>query len=133
MTNSFRRNTAVIEAVLPFSPAEKTLYYTVWKDGQNMTSDPRLGTAACGQDTGFVGDVPASGAYVGRLCHGSKLLTAFVASVATRLTPEGPTSLTPTAVAPSIFAINRHQMPTATSRITASKSCSGRMTSDISS
>ncbi|MBI1373313.1 MAG: twin-arginine translocation signal domain-containing protein [Phycisphaera sp.] len=67
INNEFRRNTALIDAVLPASPAEKTLYYTVWKDGVDVTADPRLGTDAVGPGTGNVGDVPADGAYVGRL------------------------------------------------------------------
>ena len=65
--NHFRRNTAVVDVALPRSPAEATLYYTVWKDGVDVTGDARIGTAACGPGTGFVGDVPASGSYVGRL------------------------------------------------------------------
>lgn len=67
VTNDFRRNTAVIEATLPFDPAQRTLYYTIWKDGVNVTSDVRLGTGSTGPGTGLVGDVPADGAYVGRL------------------------------------------------------------------
>ncbi|MDX1636851.1 MAG: hypothetical protein R3281_02700 [Balneolaceae bacterium] len=65
--NEFRMNTAVIDAVLPHNPAETTLYYTVWKDGRNVTGDPRIGTDACGPGTGMVGDVPSHGDYVGRL------------------------------------------------------------------
>ena len=65
VNHRWRRNTAVVEAVLPVSPAESTLYYTVWKDGVNVTADPRIGTAATGPGTGLVGDVPASGSYVG--------------------------------------------------------------------
>lgn len=67
VSNDFRRNTAVIDATLPSSPAEKTLYYTVWKDGRNVTADSRVGTAATGPGTGLVGDVPGDGNYVGRL------------------------------------------------------------------
>lgn len=67
VNNSFRRNTAIIEATLPVAPSEKTLYYTIWKDGTNVTADPRIGSAAVGPGTGLVGDVPSSGAYVGRL------------------------------------------------------------------
>ena len=67
VNNSWRRNTAVITATLPGSPADKTLYYTIWKDGKNVTSDPRIGTAAVGPGTGLVGDVPSNGNYVGRL------------------------------------------------------------------
>ena len=43
VSNAFRRNTAVIDVVLPASPAEATLYYTVWKDEVNVTTDPRPG------------------------------------------------------------------------------------------
>ena len=67
INNDFRRNTAVITATLPESPGDTTLYYTIWKDGIDVTTDPRIGTDACGPGTGFVGDVPASGSYVGRL------------------------------------------------------------------
>ncbi|MFT6617293.1 MAG: alkaline phosphatase D family protein [Verrucomicrobiia bacterium] len=67
VNNEWRRNTSTIHVTLPASPAEKTLYYTVWKDGKNVTSDPRVGSAGTGAGTGFVGDVPASGGYVGRL------------------------------------------------------------------
>ena len=65
--NAFRRNTAVLDVTLPKNPADATLYYTVWKDGIDVTSDPRIGTDACGPGTGLVGDVPSSGNYVGRL------------------------------------------------------------------
>lgn len=67
VNNKWRRNTAVIHATLPANPADKELYYTIWKDGKNVTADPRIGTKACGPGTGYVGDVPASGEYVGRL------------------------------------------------------------------
>ncbi len=67
VSNDFRRNTAVIEVSLPHSPAEKTMYYTVWKDGVDVTADSRIGTAAVGPGTGLVGDVPSTGGYVGRL------------------------------------------------------------------
>lgn len=67
VNHEWRRNTATITATLPASPAEKTLYYTVWKDGRDVTADTRIGTDAVGPGTGLVGDVPASGRYVGRL------------------------------------------------------------------
>ena len=54
ITNDFRCNTAVIEVTLPASPADKTLYYTIWKDGSDVTEDPR---------SGFLGKK----AYLGRL------------------------------------------------------------------
>lgn len=67
ISNDFRINTAIIDVILPFHPAENTLYYTIWKDGTDVTSDPRVGTDACGPGTGLLGDVPSSGNYVGRL------------------------------------------------------------------
>ncbi len=54
INNDFRRNTAVIDVALPADPGEATLYYTVWKDGRDVTADPR---------TGFLGRKD----YVGRL------------------------------------------------------------------
>lgn len=67
VNNDFRRNTAVIDATLPRNPADTDLYFTVWKDGRDVTGDPRLGTEAVGIGTGLVGEVPAAGSYVGRL------------------------------------------------------------------
>ena len=67
VNHEWRRNTSTINATLPANPADKTLYYTVWKDGKNVTSDPRIGTDATGPGTGYVGDVPTTGEYVGRL------------------------------------------------------------------
>ncbi len=67
VNHQWRRNTASILAILPANPASRTLYYTVWKDGRDVTADTRIGTAATGPGTGYVGDVPSSGAYVGRL------------------------------------------------------------------
>lgn len=67
LTDDVRRDTALIDVTLPMSPAQTTLYYTVWKDGVDVTADPRIGTDSCGPGTGLVGDVPASGGYVGRL------------------------------------------------------------------
>ena len=67
VNNEWRRNTSTVHVTLPISPAEKTLYYTVWKDGVDVTPDTRIGTDACGPGTGFVGDVPSAGTYVGRL------------------------------------------------------------------
>lgn len=67
VNNDFRCNTAVIDASLPANPADTDLYYTIWKDGRDVTADPRLGTDAVGIGTGQIGEVPASGSYVGRL------------------------------------------------------------------
>jgi hypothetical protein len=65
--HEWRRNTSVITAELPFNPSDKTMYYTVWKDGVDVTADIRIGSATTGEGTGLVGDVPATGSYVGRL------------------------------------------------------------------
>ncbi len=43
VTNGFRRATAVIDCVLPRNPAEATLYYSVSRDGADVTADPRPG------------------------------------------------------------------------------------------
>lgn len=67
VNHEWRRNTAVINATLPVNPAVATLYYTVWKDGIDVTPDSRIGADTSGPGTGFVGDVPTSGRYVGRL------------------------------------------------------------------
>ncbi len=67
VNNDFRRNTAIIDVAFPGNPADKTFYYTVWKDGKDVTPDVRIGTSSTGPGTGMVGDVPATGTYVGRL------------------------------------------------------------------
>ena len=67
VNNEWRRNTAIVDVTLPINPAEKTLYYTIWKDEVDVTADGRVGTDACGPGTGLVGEVPGGGNYVGRL------------------------------------------------------------------
>ena len=67
VNNDWRRNTSVTEVMLPFDPASTTQYYTVWKDGKDVTADTRIGSVMTGPGTGLVGDVPAVGTYVGRL------------------------------------------------------------------
>ncbi|MGI9473770.1 MAG: hypothetical protein ACR2NZ_19670, partial [Rubripirellula sp.] len=67
VNNEWRRHTAVADVTLPMNPSAATMYYTVWKDGVDVTNDGRVGTDACGPGTGLVGDVPSSGSYVGRL------------------------------------------------------------------
>ena len=67
VNNKWRRNTATILTTLPANPATKTLYYTIWKDGKDVTADSRIGSDGSGPGTGYVGDVPSSGQYVGRL------------------------------------------------------------------
>ena len=75
VNNEWRRNTAVIDVTFPklasgngtLDPSDSDLFYTVWKDGVDVTGDGRVGTDACGPGTGLVGDVPTDGNYVGRL------------------------------------------------------------------
>ncbi|MFK7846885.1 MAG: hypothetical protein AB8G77_16410 [Rhodothermales bacterium] len=67
VTNNFRRNTAVLDAQLPYPPDSRTLYYTVWKDGVDVTEDLRIGSNSVGPGTGFIGKVPRTGQYIGRL------------------------------------------------------------------
>lgn len=55
VTNDFRLNTASIDVTLPFDPAETTMYYTVWKDGVDVTADVRTGRPG-GKD--YVGRLP---------------------------------------------------------------------------
>ena len=54
ITNEFRRATAVVDVTLPANPGETEMFYTVWKDGVDVTADPR---------SGFLGQQN----YVGRL------------------------------------------------------------------
>ena len=65
--HEWRRNTAILHAKLPYNPSDKTMYYTIWKDGVDVTADVRIGSATTGEGTGLVGDVPETGSYVGRL------------------------------------------------------------------
>ena len=41
VTNRFRHHTAAVDVALPSDPSEKELYFTVWKDGEDVTGDPR--------------------------------------------------------------------------------------------
>jgi len=43
ISNHFRLNTASIPVELPHDPGETTMYYTVWRDGLDVTPDPRTG------------------------------------------------------------------------------------------
>lgn len=43
VTNDFRISTAIVEVALPGNPAESEFHYTVWKDGRDVTPDPREG------------------------------------------------------------------------------------------
>ena len=53
--NDFRLFTSSMEVTLPGDPSEKTFYYTVWKDGRDVTADPRKGFL--GRKT-YVGRLP---------------------------------------------------------------------------
>lgn len=57
--NEWRRYTSVVYVTMPISPAKATQYYTVWKDGVNVTRDPRPAESS----EGYLG--PKN--YVGRL------------------------------------------------------------------
>ncbi|MCZ6515650.1 MAG: twin-arginine translocation signal domain-containing protein, partial [Acidobacteria bacterium] len=46
VTNSFRHHTAVVDVTLPGDPAETDFHYTVWKDGNDVTRDPRTASYA---------------------------------------------------------------------------------------
>ena len=50
VTNRFRHHTSVIEIRLPADPSERELYFTVWKDGEDVTRDP--------QNVSYVGRLP---------------------------------------------------------------------------
>ena len=67
VSNDFRSNTALIDVTLPFEPAQQAMFYTVWKDGINVTGDPRISTQSVSSGTGYRGQVPLDGNYVGRL------------------------------------------------------------------
>ena len=53
--NDFRRFTASIDVALPYNPGETAMYYTVWKDGVDVTEDPRDGYLGKKQ---YVGRLP---------------------------------------------------------------------------
>ncbi|MCB1122596.1 MAG: hypothetical protein KJT03_13670, partial [Verrucomicrobiae bacterium] len=58
--HEWRRFTSVVNVTLPANPAEKTLYYTIWKDGKDVTADPRPAPEVdgyLGQQT-YVGRLP---------------------------------------------------------------------------
>lgn len=57
--NEWRRFTAAVDVTLPGDPSEKSYYYTVWKDGVDVTADPR----SAPKEDGYLGQQ----SYVGRL------------------------------------------------------------------
>jgi hypothetical protein len=68
LSNDFRINTALIKARLPHHPGRKTMYYTVWRNGVDVTFDPRVDDpAGTAPGTGQVEPGPKTGRYVGRL------------------------------------------------------------------
>ena len=66
VTNGFRRATAVVDCVLPGNPAETTFYYTVWKDGTDVTIDPR---SSARQYVGRLPQLKAPYRLCGLSCH----------------------------------------------------------------
>lgn len=69
VNNDFRRNSAVIDVTLPRSPAEATLYYTVWKDGRDVTADPRNGFLGRKDYVGRLPQLRAPYKLCGLSCH----------------------------------------------------------------
>jgi hypothetical protein len=69
LTNEFRRATAAIDVVLPDNPARKTLFYTVWKDGKDVTEDPRSGFLGTKQYVGRLPQLTAPYRLAGLSCH----------------------------------------------------------------
>ncbi len=69
ITNDFRRATAVIDATLPSNPGQATLYYTIWKDGKNVTADPRSGFLGQKEYVGRLPRLQAPYRLCGLSCH----------------------------------------------------------------
>lgn len=69
VNNDFRRNTAALDVTLPANPAEKTLYYTVWKDGRDVTADPRTGWLGKKDYVGRLPRLTAPYRLCGLSCH----------------------------------------------------------------
>jgi hypothetical protein len=69
ITNDFRRATAAIDIVLPESPADAVMYYTVWKDGKDVTGDPRSGFLGARQYVGRLPQLSAPYRLAGLSCH----------------------------------------------------------------
>ncbi len=68
-SNGFRRNTAILDVTLPSSSARKTLYYTVWKDGRDVTADPRSGFLGKKNYVGRLPRLSAPYGLCGLSCH----------------------------------------------------------------
>ena len=67
--NGFRVNTAVVVATLPHDPSTTPLYYTVWKDGQDVTADPRDGYLGRKDYVGRLPQLKAPYTVCGLSCH----------------------------------------------------------------
>lgn len=69
VTNNFRRATAAIDIVLPANPGETAMYYTVWKDGVDVTADPRSGYLGHKEYVGRLPQLSAPYRLAGLSCH----------------------------------------------------------------
>ncbi|MEE2684773.1 MAG: hypothetical protein VYB09_00565 [Planctomycetota bacterium] len=69
VTNNFRRATAAIDVVLPENPGDTAMYYTVWKDGKDVTGDPRSGFLGSKQYVGRLPQLSAPYRLAGLSCH----------------------------------------------------------------
>ena len=69
LTNDFRRATAVVDLTLPENPAKTTMYYTVWKDGRDVTADPRSGFLGVKNYVGRLPRLTAPYRLCGLSCH----------------------------------------------------------------
>jgi hypothetical protein len=69
VSNDFRLNTALIDVILPHSPSEKEMYYTVWKDGVDVTRDPREGFLGRKDYVGRLPKLTAPYRLCGLSCH----------------------------------------------------------------
>jgi hypothetical protein len=69
VTNNFRRATAVVDILLPAHPGETEMYYTVWKDGVDVTADPRSGYLGHKDYVGRLPQLTAPYRLAGLSCH----------------------------------------------------------------
>ena len=69
ITNEFRRATSLVDVILPANPGETDLYYTVWKDGKNVTADPRSGYLGQKEYVGRLPKLAAPYRLCGLSCH----------------------------------------------------------------
>ena len=69
ITNDFRRATSIVDVTLPANPGETDLYYTIWKDGENVTHDPRSGYLGQKDYVGKLPQLSAPYRLCGLSCH----------------------------------------------------------------